>query len=207
MIEHSSKKLFRLIDCEKIYSKKTILEDINLEIETGSFHALVGENGSGKSTLLKLMSGNELLDKGDIFFGSHSVFHIDNPNSGEFIFISEQSEIIVSLNLDQFIKLFQENNSNWSQDKFDYLIKARRFDLKRNFQDLSRGQKMQFNLMMALASNPKALLVDEVTAVLDIEARHFFLTELKKFSQEGGCLVITSNICLLYTSPSPRDRG
>jgi len=194
MNEYSSKKLFQLVNCEKSYSKKVILENINLQIEEGSFHALVGENGSGKSTLLKLMSGNELLDEGDILFANHSVFDIENPNSGDFIFISEQSEIIVSFNLDRFIKLFQEKNPNWSQKKFDYLIRARRFDLARNFQDLSRGQKMQFNLMMALASNPRALLVDEVTAVLDIEARHFFLTELKNFSEEGGCLVITSNI-------------
>ena len=80
MNKYSSKKLFQLVNCEKSYSKKIILENINLQIEEGSFHALVGENGSGKSTLLKLMSGNELLDEGDILFANHSVFDIENPN-------------------------------------------------------------------------------------------------------------------------------
>ena len=53
---------------------------------------------------------------------------------------------------------------------------------------------MQLSLILSLAMNPKLILLDEITSVLDTKARKFFLDELKQFTQRGGAVVITSNI-------------
>ncbi|MCB9092324.1 MAG: ATP-binding cassette domain-containing protein [Halobacteriovoraceae bacterium] len=190
----NTKPLLVVDKITKKIQKKTILNNCSLEIYPGDFHALVGQNGAGKSSLLKLISGQELLSQGNILYKQTSTQDWEFPYSRELIFISELCEILAPLSIKEFIRNFLSGSPNWNQEYFDYLIRVRSFDLNKNFQTLSRGQKMQFNLMMALANSPQMLLIDEITSVLDIEARYFFLEELKKFCQKGGAVVITSNI-------------
>lgn len=74
------------------------------------------------------------------------------------------------------------------------MLRHRKISIKKQFKDLSRGQKMQFMLMLALASGAKVLLLDEITAVIDIEGQRYFLELLKDFTRRGGTVVITTNI-------------
>jgi ABC-type multidrug transport system ATPase subunit len=53
---------------------------------------------------------------------------------------------------------------------------------------------MQYCLILALSQNPKLLFIDEITSVLDYKAREFFLNELTLFCQNGGTVVLTTNI-------------
>jgi ABC-type multidrug transport system ATPase subunit len=53
---------------------------------------------------------------------------------------------------------------------------------------------MQFLLMMGLASRPKLLLLDEITAVIDIEGQKYFLDLLREYVSDGGTVVISTNI-------------
>jgi ABC-2 type transport system ATP-binding protein len=53
---------------------------------------------------------------------------------------------------------------------------------------------MQFLLMLGLAARPKLLLLDEITAVIDVEGQRYFLDRLRSYTEEGGTVVITTNI-------------
>lgn len=57
---------------------------------------------------------------------------------------------------------------NGSGKLFQRMVKDRKIDLNNNFQNFSRGQKMQVALMIGIASNPKVLLLDEITSVKEL---------------------------------------
>ena len=64
----------RLENIEKSYGNKKVIQNISLNIKSGSFTTLLGPSGCGKTTLLRMISGLETPDKGEIWLGSNCVF-------------------------------------------------------------------------------------------------------------------------------------
>src|SRR5579864_3921264 len=65
----------RFENITKSYHGELILENLSLEIPSGTFFALLGPSGSGKTTLLRLIAGLETVDKGSIFLGNENITH------------------------------------------------------------------------------------------------------------------------------------
>lgn len=187
----------KIIEVSKIFKSfddKKVLEDVSFNIEEGRFITLIGCNGAGKSTTLKLLAGMDFCDKGTISLFGDDPFSFNFTKRSDMFFIHENYDLHFSQTLLDVIKIYRSVFPRWSNQAFNQMVKDRKFSLKKSFQDLSRGQKMQFLLMVALASRPKILFLDEITAVIDIEGQRYFLEHLKKFTQEGGTVIITTNI-------------
>jgi ABC-2 type transport system ATP-binding protein len=178
----------------KSYGKKKVLENVSFSIEEGKFVTLIGCNGAGKSTTLRLLAGMEAPDTGAVSLFEEDPFSYFFSRRSEVFFIHENYDIVAPKNLLEMIKIYREVFPHWSNELFNQMVKARKFSIKKQFSELSRGQKMQFLLMVALASRPKILFLDEITAVIDIEGQRYFLDLLKQFTQNGGTVVITTNI-------------
>lgn len=184
----------KLKNVHKKFSKKKVLEDVSLEIPRGKFSTLIGCNGAGKSTLLKIIAGGEEVEAGEV-----SVFG-ENPATAyftkrkDFFFIHEGYQIEHDGSLLDFVKVYRTVYPNWSNKVFNKILKDRKISLKKSFSSLSRGQKMQFLLMMAFASDVKLMLLDEITSVIDIEGQKYFLELLKDYTRNGGTVLITTNI-------------
>ena len=70
--------ILRLEDITKEYSGVKALDSINLNIEKGKIHSIVGENGAGKSTFIKIITGAQKQTKGKIFYKGNEITH-NNP--------------------------------------------------------------------------------------------------------------------------------
>ena len=70
--------LLQLKGISKVYPSVVANDNIDLSIEAGEIHAILGENGAGKSTLMKLIYGVSQPDKGEIFWQGNAV-NIKNP--------------------------------------------------------------------------------------------------------------------------------
>lgn len=187
------KELLILKSVSKSFGKRTVLKDINISIKQGSFTTVIGCNGAGKSTTLRIMAGLE--DRiGEVFFRNADPFSFQSNISAEIFLVHENLPINFSITLRKFIDSYKEVFPKWDQKKFDHHILQRRLDLNLRFSDFSRGQKTQFLLSMALASGASLLLCDEVTSMLDFDAQFYFLEALKRFSENGGTVVMTTNI-------------
>lgn len=187
----------KIIEASKVfksYGKKKVLENVSFHLEEGKFITLIGCNGAGKSTTLRLLAGVESVDSGEVKVLSHNPYAFDFAPRSDVFFIHENYEMVFHVNLLDMLKVYRQVYPRWSNQIFNQILKDRKISLKKQFGDLSRGQKMQFLLMMALASRPKVMLLDEITAVIDIEGQRYFLEQLKKYTEEGGTVVITTNI-------------
>ncbi len=188
------KKIIELHQVDKSYDKKKVLEKVSLSINEGSFTTLIGCNGAGKSTTLRIMAGVDNSTNGEVKVFEQNPFSFEFKERSDIFFIHESLELDSEFNLITFIKAYREVFPKWKNDVFNKILKDRKISLKKTFSDLSRGQKMQFMLMVGLAANPKVMLLDEITSVIDIEGQKYFLDALKDYVSRGGTVVITTNI-------------
>lgn len=186
--------MFKLKNLIKKYDNKTIIDDLNLEIPEGKFITLLGQNGAGKSTLLRLISGFELPDSGAVYYRDELLSDTNFSQVHDLCFVHENLDFKVPYIMSEFINIFKESIPNWDQEFFDIMLTDRKIKLDKNFQEYSRGQKMQIGLMMALASNAKVLLLDEITSVIDVYGRKYFLDLLDQYVKRGNTVIITTNI-------------
>lgn len=187
-------KVIELSKVFKSYGKKKVLEGASFSLEEGKFITLIGCNGAGKSTTLRLLAGMESADTGEVkLFGEDPYAHHFSRRP-EVFFIHENYQMTFPMNLLEMVKIYRSVYPRWSNKLFNQFLKERKISVKNQFGDLSRGQKMQFLLMVALSSGQKVLFLDEITAVIDIEGQRYFLEHLKRFTEEGGTVVITTNI-------------
>lgn len=178
----------------KKYDDKIIIDDVSFELELGKFITLLGQNGAGKSTFLRLMSGFELPDDGQVYYKNEELTSTNFSHVHDLCFVHENLNFKVPYIMSEFISIFKDSIPDWDQKFFDKMLSDRKIKLDKNFQEYSRGQKMQIGLMMALASNAKVLLLDEITSVIDVYGRKYFLDLLDQYVQKGNTVIITTNI-------------
>ncbi len=175
----SFKKKKSILQLEKIslkFGRKIILDNLNLQLNSGQILGLLGPNGVGKSTIFNLITGLISPDFGSIYIENDIVnkypiyqravkYKIGFvPQHGGFF-----HELTVYENLKAIAEICIENKS-FRNEKIDSLISKFELDAVRDIKAnlLSGGQKKKLVIAIALMSDPKILLLDEPFAALDV---------------------------------------
>ncbi|WP_432408992.1 ABC transporter ATP-binding protein [Wukongibacter sp. M2B1] len=198
--------MIRLKNVTKIFNKrrfydKSILavDNVSLSIEKGKILGLVGESGCGKSTLGRIILRLIPIDKGKIYFDNRD---ITNYSFKEMKYIREQMQIIfqhpdTSLNprkkvkyslMEPFIvhKLADENKDRMMSRIFKYLdcVGLTKEILDRYPHQVSGGQIQRVVLARALILEPKLLILDEATSMLDVSVQAQIIDLLRQVQKE-----------------------
>ncbi len=159
------------------------LDDVNLDIQENTIHAIIGPNGAGKSTLLNCFVGKLIPDTGSVIFDGHSLLGV-KPHKINQLGVSrvfQTPEIFTELTVFEnvMIPCFAKRDGAFRMhaiesvgSETDIIEKAELMLLDVNMQDkkdmhagsLSRGDKRRLEMAMCLAQDPKLLLLDEPTA-------------------------------------------
>ena len=158
------------------FGRKTILDNLNLQLNNGQILGLLGPNGVGKSTIFNLITGLVSADFGSIIINSEVVnkypiyqrtlkFKIGFvPQTGGFfhdLTVYENLKAIAEITIESLSYREEKINSLISKFELDSIR-----DIKADF--LSGGQKKKLVIAIALISDPKILLLDEPFAALDV---------------------------------------
>jgi cell division transport system ATP-binding protein len=195
--------------------KNLVLNQVNMELEKGSFVYLIGKTGSGKSTLLKTLYGEIPLIEGE---ASVAGFDLAKLKRKEIPYLRRKLGIVF-----QDFQLLTDRNAmenllfvlratGW-KDAGKMKSKAREVldhvglttkDYKMPHQ-LSGGEQQRLVIARALLNDPELILADEPTGNLDPELSEEITTLLKKLPQNGNTSVImaTHDFVLLEKYPSP----
>lgn len=174
------------------------VKDVNLEIEKGSFVALVGHNGCGKSTLAKLLNGLFIPHNGTVEVGGMTT---DDPknifkirSTVGMVFQNPDNQMVTSI-VEEDIAFGPENlgvpqkeiveRVKWALDKVGMSKFARNTTTK-----LSGGQKQRIAIAGALAMHPQVLVLDESTAMLDPQGRKEVLEVVHSLNKEENMTVV-----------------
>lgn len=189
-----------------------VLKNMNLTIKQGEHWVILGANGSGKSTLLKLMSNDlypnthykfkkEILGQAvwDISELKKNLGIITNDLQNEFIFNAKDStgfEIVRSGYFASLGKIKHHIFTKEQNDKTHLIMKS--LDIlilkEKKANQMSTGELRKCLIARALIYNPKALLLDEPTAGLDIKAQINFIDLIKKLTSKLTIIIITHHI-------------
>ncbi len=154
------------------------LEDIHLELPTGSIMGFIGANGAGKSTTIRILMGLVHQDEGTVRVLGHAMPADGATAKLDIGFVSEDMRLYGAASLAWHMDFLRRIFPRWDQPYAENL--ARRFGLKleQKIKGLSHGQRVKAALLLALARRPRLLVLDEPTTGLDPVARVEVLSEL-----------------------------
>lgn len=177
-------KILEFINVTKIY-KNFILDNVSFSLEKGAIMGFVDENGAGKTTTIKLMINAIGKNSGEI-----NIFGKDNDKEEVFIknnigYVPDEDYFEPRSNLMNYAKALEVFYDNWSYETFKKYVDLWRLPLDKKIGEYSKGMKTKAMIALALAHNPRLLILDEPTADLDPVARQELLDVLRDFVADG----------------------
>ncbi|RGF91081.1 energy-coupling factor transporter ATPase [Firmicutes bacterium AM55-24TS] len=178
--------------------EEKVLKDINIEIEKGSFTAVLGHNGSGKSTLAKhfnailLPSGGKVYVKGMDTADENNIFNI--RQSAGMVFQNPDNQMVAALVEDE-VAFAPENlgvepkEIRRRVDECLEIVNMTKY-AQSSPSKLSGGQKQRVAIASVLAMNPEILILDEPTAMLDPKGRSEVIKTIKMLNEEKDITVV-----------------
>lgn len=170
-----------------------LFDGLNLNIEQGQWVALVGHNGSGKSTLAKLILGLLVADEGEIAVRGQTLSEdsVDEIRSQIGMVFQNPDNQFVGATVADDVAFGLENLEVPSEAMPAKIQAALEVVGMEEFTDrephhLSGGQKQRVALASVLALEPKIIILDEATAMLDPDGRQMVQATLKKLKQLYG---------------------
>ncbi len=177
------------------YNKDLALENINLEIKSGEFIAIIGESGSGKSTLLSVLSTLLKPTSGDIIYENtdyKDIKNIDDFRKNNIGFIFQFHYLINYLSVKENINLANEKASK--EEIFDLLKLLGIENLIDKYpNEISGGQRQRVAIARALINNPKIIFADEPTGNLDSKNSLNVFELFKTFANKGTTIIVATH--------------
>jgi len=164
------------------------LDDVSLEVPTGSLVALLGPSGSGKSTLLRIIAGLEQADGGAIRIAEEDVSGTSPQDRGiGFVFqhYAAFKHMTVFDNVAFGLRIRRRPKAEIKQRVHELLELVQLEGMSRRYpSQLSGGQRQRMGLARALAVDPKVLLLDEPFGALDAQVRKELRIWLRRLHDE-----------------------
>lgn len=181
------------------------LDNVNLKVEEGEIHALVGENGAGKSTLMNVLSGvypYGTYDGDIVYDGEVCRFNkIKDSEEKGIVIIHQELALIPYMTIGENMFLGNERGKKFAINWNDTHGQAEKYlnivGLKESsrtlIKDIGTGKQQLVEIAKALAKNAKLLILDEPTASLNETDSKALLDLLLQFKKEGMTSIIISH--------------
>jgi ABC-2 type transport system ATP-binding protein len=169
------------------------LDDIDLELPTGSVMGFIGANGAGKSTTLRILMGLVHQDRGTVTVLGHPMPAAQALAKRDIGFVSEDMRLYKAATLAWHMEFIASIFPGWDESYAAQLV--RRFDLvpRQRMKGMSHGQRVKAALLLALARRPRLLVLDEPTTGLDPVARQEVLGALMEVLADERRTVLFSS--------------
>ena len=168
----------RVRGLERSYRRKRVLEELDLEVETGSVYALLGRNGVGKSTLSRCLLGLIPYDDGEVEVLGRDPWSDRKELMHDVAFALETPNVPSGLRIADLLRLNERTRRQFDARSCTEKLDSWQIDRKSSFGSLSRGQQTRLCLQIALAQQPQLLILDDPTIGLDPLARREVYSDL-----------------------------
>ena len=175
-----------------------LLNGLNFSVKDGEIIAIIGKNGSGKSTIGKLIAGITKLKQGKIFIDDIDIsknYKLIQDKIG-IVFQNPENQIIfnniydeLSFSLRNLEKEEIEKRVNQALEKVE-MIDLKNHDLY----TLSLGQKQRIMIAEVLAKNPKYIILDEPTTMIDSQGKEKIYNIIQNLKKQGYTIICITNL-------------
>lgn len=182
------------------YDKQTIVKDFSFTAGTGEIVSIIGPNGSGKSTLLKAVAKNIPYFQGNVFLEGKDMKSLRAKQVAQkMCMVSQKNSAPMDMTVVDLVTYGRHPHKKWYETIHDHDRKIIDWALDRTYltaykhrtvASLSGGESQRAWIAMALAQQPKILLLDEPTTYLDISHQHEILELVRELNQDMGMTVL-----------------
>ena len=187
--------------CENLtkqYGSKTVLDHVNLTLESGKIYGLIGRNGAGKTTLLSLMSNQNPISAGTATIDGQRIW--ENPKALSRICFSRELNLsaesaLSSYTLKAYLRAAETYLPHWDKEMAARLLELFGLEKKKKLGKLSKGMLSMVTILVAMASKAEFTFLDEPVAGLDVVAREqFYQLLLEEYTETGRTFVLSTHI-------------
>ena len=176
------------------YGRKTAVDRVTIAVPRGAVYALLGRNGAGKSSLVRCLLGQQRPAAGAITLFGDDVWRRRAALMERVGVVSEEADAPPEMSVAALARFCARLYTRWDQKLVD--DRLRRFGIaqRTRFGELSKGQKKQVALALALAMSPELLVLDDPTLGLDVVARKSLFEEvITELADRGITVFVTTH--------------
>ena len=212
----TEQSLIRIRDVHKTYRRGgeelRVLANLSLDMQAGSFYALMGPSGSGKTTLLNLVGGLDSPDSGEVWVGDDELGSMDGGDLARWRadnvgFVFQGFNLIPVLTARENVELplkLAPISGKRRREQAEYALELVGLADRATHRpsQLSGGQEQRVAIARALATDPTVLLADEPTGDLDRDSADQILDLMQRLNQE-----LTKTILMVTHDPIAAQRA
>ncbi|WP_222706647.1 ABC transporter ATP-binding protein [Lacisediminihabitans profunda] len=176
----------------KRYGAVTAVDGLDLEVRRGEVFGLLGPNGAGKTTTLECLEGLRTADSGTVLVAGLDPRRDERELRRHLGVQLQSTSLPDSIRVGEAIRLV----SAWHRVPYKVGL-VERFTIgalmRREYRQLSGGQKRLVHLVLALVGDPELLVLDEPTAGLDVQGRARLHDEIRSISEQGVTVLLATH--------------
>ncbi len=180
------------------------LDNVQMDVQLGEVHALLGENGAGKSTLMKILSGVYQLDSGEIYIDGRPVVFSDTRAAEQagIAIIHQELNLIPQMTVAENIFLGREARTKLGLVDFKIMRKQALAELQQleveipvqaQVSDLRVGEQQLVEIAKALSLHAKVVIMDEPTSALSETEVEKLFKVIKRLQKNGVAIIYISH--------------
>jgi ABC-2 type transport system ATP-binding protein len=185
------------VDCRQVgvrYGHTQALDRATFQVEPGQVYALLGRNGSGKTSLVRCLLGHQRPTAGRVELFGQDVWSSRQALMHRVGVVAEEPDAPPLMTTRQLVRFCGGLYPTWDQVGVDQRLQRFRIPMDLPFGRLSRGQKGQVALALALGPKPALLVLDDPTLGLDAVARREVYDELLgELGERGTTVLLTTH--------------
>lgn len=182
-----------VVELKKYYNRSVVgVEDATFSIKEGEILGFIGPNGAGKSTTIRAIMGLIKPTDGEVAILNHNAFREGHVVRNEVGYVAGEPSFYPKLTVKENLE-FVAKVKGVSIDRVDDLATRLELNLTRKAKELSLGNKKKLNIVMALLSSPKLIILDEPMTGLDPIVRKEFFKILEEEKKRGASILISSH--------------
>jgi ABC-2 type transport system ATP-binding protein len=173
------------------YGENQVIKNLDLSLEAGQIHGLVGLNGSGKSTLLRTIYGLKKKSDGSIEFENTLL------NKSRVAFLETENYFYSRITGYEYLKLFQQRNPRFHIEEWNKLFEL---PLHSFIETYSTGMKKKLAFLAVICLDKPFIILDEPFNGVDLDTSQIIKTVIKGLISKSKTILITSHILETLTS-------
>jgi ABC-2 type transport system ATP-binding protein len=177
----------------KYYGRRKVVDGLDLRVPRGAVYGLLGRNGAGKSTTLKMLTGMVRPDFGRVELLGEDVDTLSPRTRARIAYLAEGHPLYTSMTIREAVAFTASFYPDADRSLVQRILEHFELSPRAKIGRLSKGQRAQVSLALAIAPDPELLILDDPTLGLDTNVRRDFLESMIQIIQRRGRTILFSS--------------